>query len=223
VRILSRRKRDDVLDDLSDLIFMLDAYRINRYVDLRHLDRIVKEGRIGKNFTSKWKNIRHHLYKKASIPTSLHKSIVKLINIRTIIRIFGQICSISLVILYLLGSFFRISLEWVGPIFTFNLFGIATSMLLTVYFNRKIALKVDAYQRDHPREYRALKGMIQNLIFDFSNRVKLLGVNPKEHLIKVYNTDYKGIRIIKKPSFFRKHYIVEVYTNRVLEKRESAR
>ena len=71
------------LNLLREMIYLIDSYRINRYVDISKIDKAVERGFFTKRIEEKWKNAREILLKMASFPNTV-PGVVKWIKMRIV-------------------------------------------------------------------------------------------------------------------------------------------
>lgn len=199
------------LKTLRDLIITLDGYRVHHYEDTESLDRAIKEGKLGRRFVKEWKEIRPNLMKMASMVASL-PNVMTLIKTRDAINFISMIfltIAFALVITRMLTKF---SLGLVELVFPSALILLFTSIISRFLINRKIGLEIEAYYAKHPEKFGVerlrLKGTIQKLLNILSNRIRRLGEDPNNCVMKLYNFDYKKIKVIGGTSRLRKYYTV---------------
>lgn len=211
-----RHRRENDLKALTDLITLLDCYRVNRYVQLDSMEKAVKSGKLGK-FDVKWREIRRILYKIGGLP-SLSASINKLVKIREgvkVIEIIGSyLFAFGLGVFVL--NYFKVCPEWLQPAYVYvglpALIVLLGTRLTTEFINRKIALEIEELSKSHSEKFRFLRARLrdiaQNLINRLGKHINDRHEDPDKYRIDLYNTDYKGIKILKSPGTLRKHYTV---------------
>lgn len=204
------------LKALTDLITLLDCYRVNRYLQLDSVEKAVKSGRLGK-FDVKWREIRRILYKIGSLP-ELSAKIEKLVKIQESVK--GIEIMASFLFTFGLGvfvlSYFQVCPEWLEPAYLYvgmpALVVTFGTRLTKEYINRKIALEIEELGKSHSEKFRFLRARLKSIAQDFINRLGKQIKNRREdadkYKIDLYNTDYTGIEILKSPGTFRKHYTV---------------
>jgi len=211
-----RHRRENDLKALTDLITLLDCYRVNRYVQLDSMEKAVKSGQLGK-FDVKWREIRRILYKIGGLP-NLSASINKLVKIREgvkVIEIIGSyLFAFGLGVFVL--NYFKVCPEWLQPAYVYvglpALIVLLGTRLTTEFINRKIALEIEELSKSHSEKFRFLRARLrdiaQNLINRLGKHINDRHEDPDKYRIDLYNTDYKGIKILKRPGTLRKHYTV---------------
>jgi len=203
------------LNLLKELILVLDSYRVHRYVEIDFIDAAVKEGKLRK-FVAEWQSVRPILVKMASSAASI-PGVVKLVKIRDTISLASMVfltVSFSLIIA-------RILLRY-SPVLAFGtleellypstLVLVFSALILRVVINREIGLRVETYYAENSEKFSTyqlkLKKLVQSLINVLSESVKRLHEEPENYVMKLYNCDYKKIKVIEKPSRFKKYYTV---------------
>ncbi len=216
---------------LLNIISLIDGYRINRCPDFRRLDDNIKKGVLGRAFAEKWKNIRKVLWRIGTFPKNI-PNVNKMMTLRILTHIAGLILMLvasSIVIASLFLTLDRLIL-YIG----LAMYAIGTSVLgFAMLLRRRIAIKIaEYYYEDHDRwkrEQAYLRGVVQQLIdglIRYLRQRKKMGndkvLNQVEkdtplkkyqklmskYMIRMYNIDYTGLIVVKKPNAFRKHYEV---------------
>ncbi len=119
-------------------------------------------------------------------------------------------------IVLLLQVVFRIDLTWLGLGFAvLSLSVFFGTQLAKHIIDLKIALKIEEHFKRNPEKFRLhgllLKKIVQNLVNNLSSCIES---SKKECKIALYNVDYEGIKVIKKPTRLRKYYIVVLNSRR---------
>jgi len=209
-------RREIDLKTLTNLITLLDCYRIDRYVELDSMEKAIKDGKLGK-FDVRWKEIRRILYKIGSLP-KLSATIDKLLKIRERVKILAMIGAYLFV--FGLGvfvlTFFSACPEWLKHTYAYvampSIIIILGTRLADEYISRKIALEIENLSKTHSKKFRflreRLKEIAQELIDHLGNSIKDRNEDADEYKIDLYNTDYAGIKVVKRPGTLRKHYTV---------------
>lgn len=200
------------LDELCDLINLLDAYQFNHFRDYTRLDGVINAGALGKKVLSKWNEVKPKLIKMAKM-TKHPPEAIKLMKRKTVL-LFAQ--SIGLVVITVV-----MILPFLLPVgfgaFVAFLACTATNIGIFAYMSfldYRVAKIEEKYFKEHPERYSSYKSMLkrwtQELIYTYSNYIRQIKGKPKDYPIELYNVDYKGIKVVKKPMLWRKHYIVHV-------------
>lgn len=200
---------------LKKMIFLVDGYRIGRCEDFRWVNKTARR-EIGRKIYCKWEELEKILFKLARVPKDLPK-IPNLVKIRMLIAYSSLIFPSMFLFLFFNQILFKKSL--IIPSFVVMFFGggaIITYLLvqiLCLYIDYKISKMVSAYWNEHPEKYHLarlrLKSFVQFLIDELSN-CEVNSESSRGHRISLFNVDYDGIKILKKPRAWRKFYLCEV-------------
>jgi len=207
---------------LSRVITLVDGYRILHTGTFGKIDKNVTKGVLGRRFAEKWREIRKVLWKMGTHPDEIPK-----VRTMTTIRIFTGLLATFMMIggsvlmmIILFASLGRFML-FVGAM----VYIAGGSILgLSILIKRRVAIIMEDYYRDRPDLWRKerdyLRVIVQGLIFAmirYVRRQKREGLDKafrkdpdralKKYKIELFNMDYKGINIIKKPGRLRKKYI----------------
>lgn len=201
------------LATLRDFVVILDGYRVHNYADIEFMDKAVVEGNLGSKFMEDWKEIRKILVKMASSSASI-PGVLKFIKIRDAIGFISLIFMTAAFVLVILqialkqrvlglyGEFIYLSA------FIFLIASIISRFLI----NRKVGLKIEKYHTENPEKFRThllrLREVVQDLLYSLSKHIKLSGGDPDDYKMRLYNADYKRIKIIQEPSRWRRYYVV---------------
>jgi len=197
---------------LKNLIVLIDGYLINYFGDPAPFERPIKAGKLGSEISAEWKEIHRSLMKIATTVKVIPR-IGSLLTIQSMLRSASLAVSIGAVLLSLTGAF-PTYLE--NPLlFLFMLMLIASVMIVASRFaGREVAKRIEAYFEEHKQKYgfvrQYLKQTAQKLLYTLSSYLKTSGEDPSEHTIKLYEANYDGIKVLKKPKWFRKQYVVIV-------------
>ena len=101
------------------------------------------------------------------------------------------------------------------PLFLVTFIVAIPASLATQFINRKIAIEIEHHldtlnKKSGPfrQNYQQIKAMTQDLLYLLTDTIRKTNENPEKYTISLYNVDYKGIKIIKKPTRLRKYFIV---------------
>ena len=207
-------RREIDLKTLTNLITLLDCYRIDRYVELDSMEKAIKDGKLGR-FDVRWKEIRRILYKIGSLP-KLSAGMDKLLKMRERVKILAMIGAYFFVFglgIFVL-TFFDACPEWLQHTYVYiampSIIIILGTRLADEYISRKIALEIEKLSKTHSKKFRflreRLKEIVQELIDHLSSYIRDRNEDADKYNFDLYNTDYTGIKVVKSPGTFRKHY-----------------
>jgi len=90
----------------------------------------------------------------------------------------------------------------------------AVMLVASWVMGRNVALEIDRYFRAHGEKYKFVRAYLakvnQKLINSLRRHLRSSGEDPAKYKLKLFNVDYRGIKILKEPSLFRKRYVVSV-------------
>lgn len=197
---------------LKNLITLIDGYRVNYLGDPKPFNKPIRAGKLGNEISAEWKKIQRSLMRIATTVKTIPK-LGRLLAIQSMLRSMSIAVSFSALLLPLTGT---------SPIFPENPFLLifvliliaAVMLVLSRLAGRKVDRKIEAYFNEHKHKYKFVRQYLrqttQRLIYTLSHHIKASRKDPLDHTMKLYGADYGGIRVLKKPGWFRKRYIVAV-------------
>jgi len=206
---LAIRKKKPELIDLVHFIGVLDGFRVGRSVKLRDLDRYTKKLHLT-DMGRAWKSLRRDLDAIGNLPSSSPR-MLSYVNLLVLLRFLMGISFTSLIAFSLLVFGGRLELE--QPPFTFpnifvGLLAFANIVLVVRFFVRE---KVRGFYESSVSRYRGkiahLREVNQVLINQLIEKIRKANENPKKYKLTLYNVDYEGIKVLKKPGWWREHYV----------------
>jgi hypothetical protein len=206
---LAIRRGKPELTDLAHFISVLDGFRVGRSVKLRDLDQYTKKLHLT-DMGRAWKSLRRDLDAIANLP-SYSPHMLSYVNILVLLRFLMGISFTSLIALSLLVFIGKLELE--QPPFTFinifvGLLAFANIVLVIRFFVRE---KLRGFYESSVSRYRGkiahLKEVNQVLINQLNEKIRKANENPKKYKLTLYNIDYEGIKVLKKPGWWREHYV----------------
>jgi hypothetical protein len=203
------------------ILMLIDGYRKFNIEDFEWADKEVKEKKMGMRFISDWEKIRKIMLKFA-IEAGSQRHLLKLAAIQQLFIQIGLVISSIITILatsVALGHFFHF--KWADTVFTifsYALVPLIILMLITFIIPpiiaRKISIKLENYYRRKPefinRADKLLFCVAQNIIYSIAESIKtgrLTSKRKKDFEVWLFNVDYKGIKVKKKPFLFRGYYV----------------
>lgn len=197
---------------LKNLIILINGYSVNYFGDPAPFEKPIRAGKLGREISAEWKNIQRSLMRIA-ITVKAIPGIRSLLIVQSMMRSMSIAVSIGAIFLPLIGTS---STFLENPLLlTFMLILIALGMLVASKFaGRELAKRIEAYFHEHKQKYRFvrqyLKQTAQKLLYTLSHYLKTTDGKPSDHAMKLYVADYDGIKVLKKPKWFRKRYVVVV-------------
>ncbi len=214
--------RIEDLKAAKKILMLLDGYRRLNIEDFAWADKEVKEGKMGVKFSKDWKKIREVMLKFAREAGSQRR----LLNLAALQQILIQaglvISAITTLLVTLSMVAFLFHYEWaklVPEILSYAFIPLAIGIVIMLagppLISRKISLELEKFfARKKDLVLKAdptLKDAAQKIINSISEAIKtgdLKVKKKKDRELGLFNIDYDGIKIIKKPSLFRKYYVV---------------
>lgn len=204
------------------ILMLIDGYRKLNLEDFKWADKEVKEGKMGKRFLQDWKEIQEVMLKFAREAGS-QRHLLDLAALQQILLQVGLVVSAITTLLTTLSmTAFVFRFEWakmIPEILTYALIpliiGIAIMFAGPPLIARRITSELERFF-ERKKEFVdmadvVLKGAVQRIIYSIIEAIKngeLEIKKEKEYELGLFNTDYNGVKIVKKPSLFRKYYIV---------------
>ncbi|RLI11866.1 hypothetical protein DRO33_03385 [Candidatus Bathyarchaeota archaeon] len=196
---------------LKALIELIDGYRVNYFGDPRPFSERIRDNALGREVKSEWKTIYRALMKIAT-------TVERIPEVRSYISLQSALRFLSIMLTLIGLSIPLINMVRGVPTSIWIPFSLATCgacMLVASWaVGRNMALAIEDYFREHKEKYKFVRAYLarvnQKLINSLRRQLEATGEDPDRYRLKLFNTDYKGIKVVKKPSLFRKRYIVSV-------------
>lgn len=201
------------IDVLEALVILLDSYSINRFADPKRLNERIRKTQ-SRAFVSYWKDIQEVIHKMARVPPSIPE-------VQTMLKISSAARFVSTVIFTVIFSFVFLSITRVVSWLSTGLLGVIsgigfaiviTGSFLSFYLERKTAARIQDRFGENPttlaKERAYMKRTAQELIDHIRERLRADGDDPSTHTMELQSVVYRGLRVIKQPSFLRKTYRV---------------
>lgn len=196
---------------LKKMITVVDAYRINLFLSMKPVDNEIKHAKLKNEIKREWKKVREKMIKMANATLKI-PYLKKIAKIRELLRfivwnvVFLAFATFIYTMITGLNDF---SIIWITA--SIMLLGL---MILEPIFNYTIAKKVEKYYLENTQKFERtknqLKDFVQKLILTLKEEIQKAGESFEDNPIRIYNIDYKNIRIEKKATFWRKHYIITI-------------
>lgn len=228
--MMQRRKEEEIetatykISDLKTakkILMLIDGYRKFNIEDFEWADKEVREKKMGMRFMSDWKIIREVMLKFA-VEAGSQRHLLKLAAIQQLFIQIGLVISSVAMILATSVAVSRLfRFEWadlIFNIFSYAIIPLVVAMLITFItppiIARKISIKLEDYYHKKSefvnRADRLLFRVAQNIINSIAENIRtgrLETKRKKDYEIWLFNVDYKGIKVKKKPFLFRGYYV----------------
>jgi len=188
------------LETLKNMIELIDGYRAVVFTDPEKLEKQIKGMAFGGSLAREWKNIKKNLIELSSMMKDNPKLRRKL-RIMTILR---------------MGSTFYFVATLASAVFIPRFFVFLFISAFVVYlgsalYERWMRLDLKRHFDSAYREKRdVLKVDAQRLLDQLSTKLREQKADPESYPLWLYNTDYYGISVIRKPGFLAKQYRVNL-------------
>jgi hypothetical protein len=204
------------------ILMLIDGYRRFNFEDFEWAEKEIEDGNMGRKFTSDWKEIRKILFKFAKEAGS-QKHLMNLAALQQILMQVGMIISsITMVLSSILTMSVAFHWEWaktIPSILSYAFIPLVIGLALMIggppLIARKITIELERFfarRQDFVNDSNVtLRNAVQKIIFSMieglrSGRIEFK--KKKDYEFGLFHLDYKGVKIIKKPFFFRRYYVV---------------
>jgi len=204
------KKREGYIQELSSIISELDNLRAGFYVSPRKIDmKLSKLPLTG--LRSIWKKGKKEIL-ELEMGLSRERKFQRYVSLSFLFR------NLSIISISFIGGAFALS--YANPSKFSFLIDIVTKPLIViilVIIIPNIYFVLDYLSRNYVKEHfsgikvesrRRIKLVINELLDVLINEIKKYKIDENKIKLKFFYTDYKNIKIMKKPSIFRKYYIV---------------
>ncbi len=200
------------------LISVIDGYRIYRCFDLSFIVKRQKKGELPRSFIKQWPTMRSILHKFAAVGPDV-PGVENWLKQRQIIA-FAALALLTISApLLVFGWIFRIN--WIVainiPLALVAIGSVFLSAITNAWYNRKVAWAIFEYTENTSslliKEHEMLFNWVQSLVYHAARTMRREDINPDKKLTKFFNSDYKGIEIVKEPGGLRKNYVMKILTS----------
>jgi len=197
---------------LKHLISFLDGYLANYFDDPEPIENKIKGGKLGREISREWRDIEKSLKKMALTVRRIPK-VSLYVKLTSIMR------GLSLVFLVIAsGTAFTLATsmqsQMILYLFATSLSISSLSAVYSMIYNRKMNMEIERYFNEHREKYQFIRGRIKNivqkLINTYSYYIMENKLDPSKNKLSLYNINYSGIKIVKKPRLLNKKYEVIV-------------
>jgi|GEM_PF-2003100 hypothetical protein len=207
MRFFKKYRLPEEIENYINVICILDAVRIGRFRRLRELEGYIDKLDLEKKIPEfKWKTLKGDIELLLSLPGKAPS----LRRFTSILPVLNILILLSFLVMIVLSTLNTLSPKMI----TFNLHDV----LMTVIFITGGLLVARWYMEEKIKEFyeesqkKKLKlGRINQMVIDkLLNVISEKKVSVEKAKLKLFNIDYKGITVLKEPSFFRDHYLVKL-------------
>jgi len=205
---LRRRKRKPELEDLATLISAIDGFRVGRCAELKSVEKIVRRVHLT-DTGRKWKSLRRDLEAIMNLPTSSSK-VMFMMNLALLLRFLGLLSyTIVFILTVMMGLSPSLKMETSTfiDIFTYAMiFGIG--VLVVRYFVKEQIKKFFDQSADKFKgKSMHLRELNQELLNRLIEGIKKSNGKSRDYKLSLFNADYNGIKVLKKPGVWREHIV----------------
>lgn len=205
---------DEDLENLVWLISVIDSYRVGMGVDLEGVRQRVRKLR-GPLRMENWPQIYKDMEEIRDLPYRKEPRLRSYVNLFVILRFAGKqaflIVGVVLIVFLLsLRMPFGFTTRHV-QYFLYGIIGLWGAVVMVRTFVRdKMKVFYYHHQKDYKKNEQRLHKATQDLIYKMGKLLEEKGANPKRYRFSVYQKDYNGITILKKPGglLLRDFYVV---------------
>jgi len=205
--------KDEELDTMAWLISVIDSYRVGMGVDmegLREKVRSLPPSLRVENWTQVYKDMKEI----TDLPYEKEPGIKKWVNIFAFLRyLIKQAFLIIGVILFIFLLTMRLPFITTAQL-QYILYVIVAVIWIVVavraYTKDKLKMFYYRHQKDYKKNEERLQKSAQDLIYKMGKALSEKDANPKRYSFSVYQRDYKGITVLKKPGILKDYYVITV-------------
>jgi len=207
--LFKRRKIPKDLRELIDAICIIDAARSGRFKRLRELRKYVDRSDLTKGTGFTWKSVRGDISTILDLPRkdATIARYASLIPAITILIILGFLSMVIMFTLKIYNLYVRFDLPNSVLVALFVTGGL---LVARWYMEEKIGEFYDKNPTKSQRLGRFNQVLIDHLIEKLSR-----SKTSTDFQMRFFNTDYKGITVLKGPGFFRDWYVVKIQSKKI--------
>ncbi len=204
------KRKEEYVHELSSIVSELDNLRAGFYVSPRKIDMRLSKLPIA-GIRSIWKKGKKEIL-ELEMGLSRERKFQRYVSLSFLFR------NLSIISISFIGGVFALSYS--NPSKYGFLLDIVTNPLIViilVIIIPNIYFVLDYISRNYVKEHfsdikvenrRRIKLVINELLTILVNEIKKYNVDTDKIKLRFFYTDYKYIKVLKKPNIFRKYYIV---------------
>lgn len=186
---------------------------MNRYVDPKRLNERIRKTQ-SREFVSYWRSIQEVIHKMAKFPASIPE-VQSMLRISSAARFTSTViftATFTLVFLSFVRAASWFTLSALGAVSAIALAIAISASILSIFFERRTWARIQDHFKRNPtkfaKERAYMRQTAQELIDHIRERLKTDKEDPSTHIFELQSLGYRGVMVIKQPSFFRKTYKV---------------
>ncbi len=204
-----RRKIPKDIRQLIDAICIVDAARVGRFKRLKELGKFVEDGDLAKGTGFSWKAVRGDISTILDLPKkdptiARYASLIPALSIMILSGFMVIVLLFTLRIYWLFDVRKYTSLEF-SNVIAIVLFVIGGLLVARWYMDERIGEFYETNPTKSQRLGRFTQALIDHLVQKLKHSKK-----PVDFQMRLYNVDYKGISVRKKPSLIRDYYVIKI-------------
>lgn len=196
-----------MLSDLAFVIEALDGYRVGRNANPKNVDTKIRQWHeIEESLPRKWLSLQRDIDTLINL-TLRDPDAKKFANIYVLIK-FG----LRIVYLLLLSSFL-VLMRWPDTgimLIYISLGALYFLLILRWYTLDRMFTYYEKVISGQPGKTEQLRLAVNSLIKKLTEYLRREKISPKKYRLHLFNTDYDGIKVLKKPGWLRDHYLCEI-------------
>jgi hypothetical protein len=192
---------------LLSLTTTLDAYRNFIFGKLDSFDKDITERKYGPDILSAWKETYPALQRVESAARSIPG-----IQIIWRLRSGSMLVGVVLVMAAMVSITIRMNAVVFFSSFYLALIALAISGATSYISNRRMDSFIKKHRSQHSDDLGQIKDFVQRLLNSLSRYFRASKIDTAKHPFNLYNTDYKSIRVDRKPGL-RRTYEVTIEPN----------
>lgn len=206
--------RDEELETLAWLISVIDSYRVGMGVDIKGMRERVRK-LPSSSRVENWTQVYNDMKAITDLPFEKEPKIKLYMNIFAFMKVLVR--QAFLIIGFLIFIFMltlTMPLVKSSEQFQYIVYGIIGAAWVVVAIRAFVRDKMKEFYYTHMKEYekneQRLQKACQQLIDRMGEALTQKRKDGKKYTFSVYQKDYKGITIVKNPSWLRDFYVVAV-------------
>ena len=203
---------DPNLKFLGSLILLIDGYLAYFFDDPEPFNRYVRKGVLGSEFKNDWKEVYRILYKMAFTLKTIPALRIYVV-MQGALRAFSLPLALTGTMLAISTMFFKESYPLIVTAAVILAVLGMTALVGSWVMGKKFADTINSYFMAHDKKFEVkrmlLRNVVQKLLYSFAYYLRKNGTDLTKYKFKMFNGNYKGLKVIKKPWLFRKKYIVQ--------------
>jgi hypothetical protein len=190
------------VSSLLSLATTLDAYRNFIFSKLDSFDKDITERKFGPDILSAWNETYPALQRVESAGRSIPG-----IEVIWRLRSGSLLVGIVLVMAAMVSITIRMNAVIFFGSFYLALIALAVSGATSYISNRRMNSYIQKHRSQHAADLSQIKDFVQRLLNSVSRYFRASKIDPLKHPFNLYNTDYKSIRVDKKPGLRRTYEV----------------